>query len=35
VGLLLNEAVQELQTLNKFNDPNGLYARLPFDLRLR
>lgn len=35
VGLLLNEAVQELETLSRFNDPNGLYARLPFDLRLR
>lgn len=35
VGLLINEATAELKTLEKFNDPRGLYARLPFDLRLR
>jgi protease-4 len=35
VGLLLNEAVREIESLTKFNDPNGLYARLPFDLRLQ
>lgn len=35
VGLVLDEATTELKTLSKFNDPAGLYARLPFDLRLR
>lgn len=35
VGLLINEATAELKTLGRFNDPSGLYARLPFDLRLR
>jgi protease-4 len=35
VGLLLNEAIQELEMLSRFNDPQGLYARLPFDLRLQ
>lgn len=35
VGLLLNEAMNELETLSRFNDPQGLYARLPFDLRLQ
>ncbi len=35
VGLLINEATDELKTLSKFNDPRGLYARLPFDLSLR
>jgi protease-4 len=34
-GLLLNEAMRELRTLARFNDPQGLYARLPFDLRLQ
>lgn len=35
VGLFINEAMRELETLGKFNDPQGLYARLPFDLRLQ
>jgi protease IV len=35
VGLLLNGAIQELEMLSRFNDPQGLYARLPFDLRLQ
>ncbi len=35
VGLLLREATDELKLLGKFNDPRGLYARLPFDLSLR
>lgn len=35
VGLLVTEAMHELGTLNRFNDPQGLYARLPFDLRLQ
>lgn len=34
-GLLIGEAMQELRSLGKFNDPQGLYARLPFDLRLQ
>lgn len=34
VGLFLKQAADELQTLNKFNDPRGLYARLPLELRL-
>ena len=35
MGLLINEAAAELKTLGKFNDPRGVYARLPFDLSLR
>ena len=35
VGLLLNQATAELKALGRFNDPSGLYARLPFDLSLR
>jgi len=35
VGLLLSEATAELKTLARFNDPQGLYARLPFDMSLR
>ncbi|HWA28453.1 MAG TPA: signal peptide peptidase SppA [Lacunisphaera sp.] len=35
LGLLLKEATDELKALGKFNDPSGLYARLPFDLSLR
>ena len=34
-GVLLGEALQELRSLGKFNDPQGVYARLPFDLRLQ
>ncbi|MDQ5977780.1 MAG: protease [Verrucomicrobiota bacterium] len=34
-GLLMGEALQELRSLGKFNDPQGVYARLPFDLRLQ
>jgi protease IV len=34
-GLLVGEALYELRTLWKFNDPQGVYARLPFDLRLQ
>ena len=33
-GVLIKQAAEELQTLSKFNDPRGLYARLPFELRL-
>ncbi|MSU46412.1 MAG: signal peptide peptidase SppA [Lacunisphaera sp.] len=35
VGLLIREAVEELQSLAKFNDPRGLYVRLPFELKLK
>jgi protease IV len=34
VGALLREATAEARALLKFNDPQGLYARLPFDLKL-
>lgn len=34
VGIFLKQATDELQSLNKFNDPRGLYARLPFELSL-
>jgi protease-4 len=34
VGLLIREMTAELTALGKFNDPRGLYARLPFELRL-
>lgn len=34
VGVFFREMTAELKTLNKFNDPRGLYARLPFELRL-
>jgi protease-4 len=35
VGLLVQEARDELQTLGHFNDPQGLYALVPFELRLK
>jgi protease-4 len=34
MGIFLREATNELQSLGRFNDPHGLYARLPFELRL-
>jgi protease-4 len=34
-GVLVREATEELKVLNRLNDPQGLYARLPFDLSLR
>ena len=34
LATLLQGALAELRALGKFNDPRGLYARLPFDLRL-
>jgi protease-4 len=34
VGSFLRQATVELQSLNKFNDPRGLYARLPFEFGL-
>lgn len=35
VGAVLDDALQELRALSRFNDPQGVYARLPFDLRLQ
>ena len=35
MGVFLKEATDEFQALGKFNDPRGLYARLPFELRLK
>jgi protease-4 len=35
IGLLLNQATAELKALGRFNDPSGLYARLPFDVSPR
>ncbi len=35
MGLFLKEATTELQSLGNFNDPRGLYARLPFELSLK
>ena len=35
VGLLLREATTEIKALGRYNDPQGLYARLPFDMSLR
>lgn len=34
LGALIHEMTAELNTLTKFNDPRGLYARLPFEVRL-
>ena len=34
VGALISELTAEWKALGKFNDPRGLYARLPFELRL-
>ena len=34
-GVLVREASEQLKVLNRLNDPQGLYARLPFDLSLR
>ena len=35
LGVLVREATDELQSLGQLNDPRGLYARLPFELRLK
>ena len=35
VGQFVREATDELKVINRLNDPQGLYARLPFDLSLR
>jgi protease-4 len=32
-GGLLKQTVEELQSLNHYNDPRGLYARLPYNVR--
>ena len=34
VGALMSELTAQLKALERFNDPRGLYARLPFELRL-
>ena len=34
VGVFIRELTDELKSLGKFNDPRGLYTRLPFELRL-
>jgi protease-4 len=34
VGVFIREMTAELKALSKFNDPRGLYARLPFELRI-
>lgn len=34
VGVFFREMTAELKALGKFNDPRGLYARLPFELRI-
>jgi protease-4 len=34
VGAFIRQATAELRSLDKFNDPRGLYARLPFEFRL-
>ena len=34
VGGFIQNITAELQSFNKFNDPSGLYARLPFELHL-
>ncbi len=35
LGAFVREAAADLQSLGKFNDPRGLYARLPFELGLK
>jgi protease IV len=35
LGTFLREATAQVQSLSKYNDPRGLYARLPFELRLQ
>ncbi len=34
IGVFLREVTSELKSLNRLNDPRGLYARLPFELKL-
>jgi protease-4 len=33
-GALVRDVMQELRALGRLNDPQGIYARLPFDLRV-
>lgn len=35
IGALVKDTIDTLQSLEHFNDPRGVYARLPFDLRLK
>lgn len=35
VGVFLQDAAAEFKSLGRFNDPRGLYARLPFELSLK
>lgn len=35
MGVFLREASNELRSLSNYNDPQGLYARLPLELRLK
>ena len=35
LGIFVREAISEIQALDHFNDPRGLYARLPFELGLK
>ncbi len=34
IGIFVQQAREQLQMLTHFNDPRGVYARLPFDLKL-
>ncbi|MBX3735513.1 MAG: signal peptide peptidase SppA [Candidatus Didemnitutus sp.] len=34
-GLLVQQITTELESLSRFNDPQGIYARLPLNLRLQ
>ena len=35
LGVFVSEALAEFKALDQFNDPRGIYARLPFELRLK
>lgn len=35
MGVFIGETLRQLRALEKFNDPQGIYARLPFDLMLQ
>ena len=35
LGIFVRAAISEMQALDRFNDPRGLYARLPFELGLK
>lgn len=35
LGIFIQQAAEELHELTRYNDPQGLYARLPFNLRLQ